>query len=250
MAGADTILEARALGRPLSIGMKQAAETAVQDAQELQSRFVTENLRRMFLQIYRIVGNVDDAQDLTQEAFIKALQRQDQIKDPQKAAHWLSRIASNTAIDFLRRHSRFTFCEVDDVLRPAGHAARRQSRRTAAAQRAGRLSRRRPAPADRARADGADPARRRRPAGRRSGAAHELLEGDGAVAHRQRAHQVPALRRGEKTVKHPGEDMLALFAGGDLGLLERWRVRSHLNRCEACRSELAQFETAGERAER
>jgi hypothetical protein len=47
-------------------------------------------------------------------------------------------------------------------------------------------------------------------------------------------------------VKHPGEDMLALFAGGDLGLLERWRVRNHLNRCEACRSELAQFETAGD----
>ena len=54
----------------------------------------------------RIVGNVDDAQDLTQETFIKALQRQEQIKDLEKAAHWLSRIASNTAIDFLRRHGR------------------------------------------------------------------------------------------------------------------------------------------------
>ena len=42
---------------------------------------VQENLRRIFLQIYRIVGNVDDAQDLTQETFIKALQRQEQIKD-------------------------------------------------------------------------------------------------------------------------------------------------------------------------
>jgi RNA polymerase sigma-70 factor, ECF subfamily len=118
MSEADTILEARALGRPLSIGMKQAADTAVHDVQELQSRFITENLRRIFLQIYRIVGNVDDAQDLTQEAFIKALQRQEQIKDPHKAAHWLSRIASNTAIDFLRRHSRFTFCEVEDMADP------------------------------------------------------------------------------------------------------------------------------------
>ena len=98
--------------------MKQATDTAVQDSQELQSRFISDNLRRIFLQIYRIVGNVDDAQDLTQEAFIKALQRQEQIKDPQKAAHWLSRIASNTAIDFLRRHSRFTFCEVGEVSDP------------------------------------------------------------------------------------------------------------------------------------
>src|SRR3954447_22893442 len=80
---------------------------------ERQNRFVSENLRRVFVQIYRIVGNVADAQDLTQEAFIKALQRQDQLKDEQKAAHWLSRIATNTAIDFLRRHRRVSFCEIE-----------------------------------------------------------------------------------------------------------------------------------------
>jgi RNA polymerase sigma-70 factor, ECF subfamily len=81
---------------------------------ERQNRFVSEHLRRVFVQIYRIVGNVADAQDLTQEAFIKALQHQNQIKDDQKAAHWLSRIATNTAIDFLRRNSRVSFCEVED----------------------------------------------------------------------------------------------------------------------------------------
>jgi RNA polymerase sigma-70 factor (ECF subfamily) len=82
---------------------------------ETQDRFFAENLRRIFLQIYRMVGNVHDAQDLTQEAFIKALQRQDQLKDGQKAAHWLSRIATNTALDFLRRHNRISFCEISDA---------------------------------------------------------------------------------------------------------------------------------------
>ena len=82
---------------------------------ENQERFFSENLRRIFLQIYRMVGNVHDAQDLTQEAFIKALQRQDQLKDGQKAAHWLSRIATNTALDFLRRHNRIAFCEISDA---------------------------------------------------------------------------------------------------------------------------------------
>jgi RNA polymerase sigma-70 factor (ECF subfamily) len=84
-------------------------------ASEAQSRFVSENMRRVFLLIYRIVGNVSDAQDLTQEAFIKALQRQDQLKNLDKAAHWLSRIASNTAIDFLRRSGRVSFSELDDM---------------------------------------------------------------------------------------------------------------------------------------
>jgi RNA polymerase sigma-70 factor (ECF subfamily) len=85
------------------------------DLLERQNRFVSDNLRRIFNQIYGIVRNVADAQDLTQEAFIKALQHQDQLKDGQKAAHWLSRIATNTAIDFLRRSGRATFCEIEDA---------------------------------------------------------------------------------------------------------------------------------------
>ena len=83
-----------------------------------QEEFVQANLRRVFLIVYRIVGNVADAQDLTQEAMIKALQRQDQLKDLDKAANWLSRIASNTAIDFLRRQGRLSFSELDDVVEP------------------------------------------------------------------------------------------------------------------------------------
>src|SRR5215470_11744170 len=91
---------------------------AVPLSSEHQTRFVSENMRRVFLLIYRIVGNVADAQDLTQEAFIKALQRQDQLKDLDKAAHWLSRIASNTAIDFLRRSGRISFSELDELPEP------------------------------------------------------------------------------------------------------------------------------------
>ena len=90
---------------PFTQRMSEAVEPSL-ELVERQNRFVSEHLRRIFIQIYRIVGNVADAQDLTQEAFIKALQRQDQFKDELKAAHWLSRIATNTAIDFLRRNGR------------------------------------------------------------------------------------------------------------------------------------------------
>jgi RNA polymerase sigma-70 factor, ECF subfamily len=94
--------------------MSEAIEPGLELA-DRQNRFVSEHLRRIFIQIYRVVGNVADAQDLTQEAFIKALQHQDQLKDEQKAAHWLSRIATNTAIDFLRRSGRASFCEIDET---------------------------------------------------------------------------------------------------------------------------------------
>ena len=99
-------------------GAPSQADATTQASHELQSRFISDNLRRVFLLIYRIVGNVADAQDLAQEAFIKALQRQDQLKDAERAAHWLSRIASNTAIDFLRRHGKVNFCEVETLIEP------------------------------------------------------------------------------------------------------------------------------------
>src|SRR5271169_1661616 len=104
----------------LELRMSDAQGSTRYDAAPLssdqQTRFVSDNMRRIFLLIYRIVGNVADAQDLTQEAFIKALQRQEQLKDAEKAAHWLSRIASNTAIDFLRRNGKVNFCEIDSLV--------------------------------------------------------------------------------------------------------------------------------------
>ena len=77
------------------------------------SEFVESQMRRVFRLIYRVVGNVPDAQDLTQEAFVKALSRRSQLKDPQKAAQWLGRIAVNTALDFVRQRKRVTFEELD-----------------------------------------------------------------------------------------------------------------------------------------
>src|SRR5882672_1990087 len=106
------------LDRTMSEAPGSTRYDAVPLSSEQQSRFVSDNLRRIFLLIYRIVRNVDDAQDLTQEAFIKALQRQDQLKDIEKASHWLSRIASNTAIDFLRRNGKVNFCEIDSLVEP------------------------------------------------------------------------------------------------------------------------------------
>jgi len=94
---------------------------ALSDAQLLRARqdeFVRLHMRRVFLIIYRIVGSVPDAQDLTQDVFIKALQHAGQLKDPDKSAHWLSRIASNAAIDFLRRRGRASFSAIDEVLDP------------------------------------------------------------------------------------------------------------------------------------
>ena len=86
----------------------------VEAARSSDDEFVDANMKRVFRLIYRVVGNVPDAQDLTQEAFVKALTRRSQLQDAQKASQWLGRIAVNTALDFMRRRKRVTFEELDD----------------------------------------------------------------------------------------------------------------------------------------
>lgn len=104
-----------AAGGCMSDAHRPPSEATAHADADTQTRFIQQNLRRIFLLIYRIVGNPADAQDLTQETFIKALQRQGQLKDLEKSAHWLSRIASNTAIDFLRRNKKYSFSDLSRV---------------------------------------------------------------------------------------------------------------------------------------
>jgi RNA polymerase sigma-70 factor, ECF subfamily len=108
--------------RPMSEPTRRISDDVAALSSDAYTRFIQENLRRVFLLIYRIVGNIDDAQDLTQETFIKALQNRSQLKELDKAAHWLSRIASNTAIDFLRRNRRAAYGDVAELTGPVAIA--------------------------------------------------------------------------------------------------------------------------------
>ena len=198
---------------------------------QAQERFIQENLRRIFLQIYRIVGNVDDAQDLTQETFIKALQRQEQIKDLEKAAHWLSRIASNTAIDFLRRHGRVNFSDIDDVIEPLRAETEQSPGTHTLAGRTGRVPGGRTASAERSRTFRAAPARCGRSSRRRSCARIELLEGDCAIAYRQCTNQVPAVSRTEEGMTTSGRKGTRALSSRDLSWIDQIRVRWHVKSC-------------------
>jgi anti-sigma factor RsiW len=42
-------------------------------------------------------------------------------------------------------------------------------------------------------------------------------------------------------MKHPDVGSLALYAGGEIGILGRWRVAAHLASCEECRREVETF---------
>jgi len=53
--------------------------------------------------IYGMVGNRELAEDLAQEAFVKAFRALDRHDPERKPSAWILRIANNTAIDYVRR---------------------------------------------------------------------------------------------------------------------------------------------------
>ncbi|RJL30533.1 sigma-70 family RNA polymerase sigma factor [Bailinhaonella thermotolerans] len=55
---------------------------------------------------YRMVGSYDDAEDLVQEALLKAWRSRDGFEGRASFRAWLYKIATNVCLDFLRRNSR------------------------------------------------------------------------------------------------------------------------------------------------
>jgi RNA polymerase sigma-70 factor (ECF subfamily) len=67
--------------------------------------------------VLRMVGDADRAADIAQDTFIKAYRKLDTLTDVAAARSWIYRIATNTAIDAMRR-SRHTVRMDQDEDRP------------------------------------------------------------------------------------------------------------------------------------
>jgi RNA polymerase sigma-70 factor, ECF subfamily len=67
-------------------------------------RALVERYQRGVLSLVtRILGNREDAEDVAQEAFVKAFTRLDTFDPAHKFSNWLFKIAHNSALDTLRR---------------------------------------------------------------------------------------------------------------------------------------------------
>src|SRR5262245_29398996 len=58
--------------------------------------------RRVVAVSYRLLGNVTDAQDVCQEAFLKAFRSLETLQEPERFGAWLMRIVSNQSLNFRR----------------------------------------------------------------------------------------------------------------------------------------------------
>lgn len=68
---------------------------------------------RVFRFLLRMLGNRDEAMDLTQDAFLKAWNALPDWRPEARFTTWLLQIARNTALDLLRRRQRIEFAPLD-----------------------------------------------------------------------------------------------------------------------------------------
>ena len=67
---------------------------------------ITERHRReLLVHCYRMLANYEDAQDMTQETFLRAWKKRESFKGHAALRTWLYRIATNVCLDFLKKRN-------------------------------------------------------------------------------------------------------------------------------------------------
>jgi RNA polymerase sigma-70 factor (ECF subfamily) len=87
---------------------------------------------RLYNAVLRVVGDRDEAMELTQEAFTRGLMKLESFRGDASPYTWLFRIAVNLAISQLRKVQRNRMFSLD---RPGGRAERGESQASALAER-------------------------------------------------------------------------------------------------------------------
>lgn len=90
---------------PNALADGELVRTAVSGREAAFEELVRRYQRPIASYVYRMVGDYDAALDLTQEVFIKVYNSLSRYRSEFKFSTWIYKIAHNTAIDHLRRHT-------------------------------------------------------------------------------------------------------------------------------------------------
>ncbi len=73
--------------------------------------------KALYYVILKIVRNVDDAEDITVETFVKVFQNLDKFRFEHPFSSWLFRIGTNHCIDFIRRKKRVEIISIEQFMK-------------------------------------------------------------------------------------------------------------------------------------
>ena len=116
------------------------AQEAMQDAPlvervlrgdaEAYGSLVSRHMRRAFAVAYRILEHREDAEDVVQDSFMRALERIDQLDRRRPFRPWLLRIVVNQALNFRRARGIRKTAPLSDSARAGGPLPDRQAENT------------------------------------------------------------------------------------------------------------------------
>ncbi|MDD2678165.1 MAG: sigma-70 family RNA polymerase sigma factor [Candidatus Pacebacteria bacterium] len=75
---------------------------------------ISQYLKPIYSFVYRYVGNAFDAEDITQEVFVRMWQNIKKFDQKRNFQSWIFGIAKNAAIDFLRKKKALPFSVFED----------------------------------------------------------------------------------------------------------------------------------------
>jgi RNA polymerase sigma-70 factor, ECF subfamily len=102
--------------------LETRAIAAVKDGDRAAYDYLVEKYMKRVMSIaWGVVRNAADAEDLAQEAFVKAFQTIDRFKSGQPFGPWIYRIVTNGALDLMKHRNKFR----DEQLSGEEPAARR-----------------------------------------------------------------------------------------------------------------------------
>lgn len=108
--------ETKTLSKEAPVFMVNKAEEASKEAAVNFTELYRRNATPVFYYLYSRVHNVADAEDLTSQTFVNALENLSRLRDPLKFTHWVFTIARNKAFDFFRKSQRRPIADYDEKL--------------------------------------------------------------------------------------------------------------------------------------
>jgi RNA polymerase sigma-70 factor (ECF subfamily) len=100
---------------PLAPQIEQSGEALADPYPEQFERFYSESRGRIYNLAARVVGDPDDAADITQEVFLRAFAHPPDAHGRQHPEPWLYRVAMNVCYDHLRRRSARATTPLEDA---------------------------------------------------------------------------------------------------------------------------------------
>jgi len=77
---------------------------------------INQYLKPVYNFVFRIVGNKNETEDITQEVFIKVWKNLEKFKSEQNLKPWIFKIARNTTFDYLRKRKNISFSQLDSQI--------------------------------------------------------------------------------------------------------------------------------------